>query len=117
MLSKKEIQYKIDYEIIVDCYDEYEMSAGWYCFMEEAIRFPFQATIKLEKRDGVIETKEVEIVGLSSDEEGFMNNDFDLEIENGQYIQTISYSELSNIKASAETLEAFRIWEYWINNL
>ena len=30
MLTPEEIQNIIDYEIVVDCYDEYEMSSGWY---------------------------------------------------------------------------------------
>jgi len=114
MLTKEEIQYKIDYEIIVDSHDEYEMSMGWYYFMEESITFPFKATAQLKKRDGSIEKKEVIIVGLSSDEESFMSNDFELEMETEQHINKISFSKLSNIKASAETLEAFTIWNYWI---
>lgn len=33
MLTAKEMRYKIDYEIIVDCYDEYEVSMGWYYYL------------------------------------------------------------------------------------
>lgn len=78
MLTEEEIQHKIDYEIIVDCYDEIEVSMSWYYFMEENIEFPFKATALLKKRDGSIEKKEVKITALASDEEGFLNRDFDL---------------------------------------
>lgn len=115
MLSEKEIQHKINHEIIVDCYDEFDVSTAWHCFIEERLRFPFKATAKLKKRDGRIEKKEVKVVGLADNEEGFMNNDFYLEIETrGQYISIIPYSKSSNIKASPEILEAFVIWDYWI---
>ena len=115
MLSEKEIKYKIDYEIIVDCYDEYEVSMGWYYFMEETIEFPFRATAKLKKLNGSIEQKEIEIIGLASDEEGFIKNDFDLEIEAGEHVGTIAYSKLSSVKASPETMEAFTIWNHWVS--
>ena len=114
MLTPEEIQYKIDYEIIVDCYDEYEMSMGWYYYFEESLEFPFKATAELKKRDGSIEPKEVKIMGMASDEEGFKDHDFLLEMENGQYVNKIAYSKLSNFKASDETLEAFEVWGFWI---
>ncbi len=50
MLTKEEIKYKIDYEIIVDCYDEYEVSMGWYYFMEEKLEFPFTAMPRLRRK-------------------------------------------------------------------
>ena len=115
MLTEEAIKYKIDYEIIVDCYDEYEVSMGWYYFMEETIKFPFRAKAKLKKRNGTIEQQEIKVVGLASDEEGFMKKDFDFEIEVGEHISRIAYSKLSNIKALPETIDAFMIWNYWIS--
>ncbi|TXK36898.1 hypothetical protein FVR03_16535 [Pontibacter qinzhouensis] len=114
MLTKEEIQHKIDYEIIVDCYDETEVSMGWYYFFEENLEFPFKATVPLRKKDGSTEIKVVKVVALASDEEGITDNDFELEIENGEYLMDVSYSELTNIKASAQTREAFQIWDFWV---
>lgn len=57
MLTKKEIEYKIDYEIIVDCYDEFEQSAGWYCYMTDTLQFPFTATGIFKMKDGGTEKK------------------------------------------------------------
>lgn len=112
MLTNDEMQYKIDYEIIVDAYDEYEQSAGWYIYFQETLEFPFTATAQLKKRDGTDESKRVKITCLSSKEEDFMTDDFNLEMEQGQYLRPVAYSALSDIKASEETLEAFQIWEY-----
>ena len=113
MLTKDEMQHKIDYEIIVDCYDEYEVSMGWYYYMEETLKFPFKAKAKLKKVDGSVKLTEIQVTGLAADEEGFMGNDFDLEILTGGHFSNIHYSQLSQIKADDETLEAFAIWEYW----
>jgi hypothetical protein len=41
MLTKEEMKQTIENEIIVDCYDEYEVSMGWYYYMEETLKFPF----------------------------------------------------------------------------
>ncbi len=40
MLTPEGIRQKIDYEIIVDTYDEYEMSSGWHCTFEDTLIFP-----------------------------------------------------------------------------
>ena len=112
MLTDEEMQYKIDYEIIVDAYDDYEQSMGWFYFFEEALEFPFKATAQLKKRDGTTESKLVKIVGLSSKEEDFMSSDFSMEMEQGQYVRPVAYSALSNIRASDETLEAFQVWDF-----
>ncbi len=114
MLTKEEIQYKIDYEIIVDCYDEYEVSMGWYYFMEETLEFPFTAIAQVKKRDGSQDKQQVEITGLSSDEEGFIHQDFLLEMEIGGLLVPVAYSKLSDIQADASTIEAFEIWDYWV---
>lgn len=113
MLTDDEMQYKIDYEIIVDAYDEYEQSMGWFYFFDETLEFPFTATATLKKRGGQVDVKSVKIVGLSSKEDDFMNNDFNLDMEQGGYIHPIAYSALSHIQASDETLEAFHIWDYY----
>lgn len=113
MLTNEEMQHRIDYEILVDCYDDDEFSMGWFYFFEEALEFPFKATAQLKKRDGTLEMKLVKIVGMGSDEVGFLNNDFNLNMEQGQYVVQIPYSRLRDIKASEETLEAFQIWEYY----
>lgn len=112
MLTDEEMKDKIYNEIIVDAYDEYEQSMGWYYFFEETLEFPFTATAHLKKRDGATESKRVKITGIVSKEEDFRSDDFNLEMEQGQYLRPVAYSALSDIKASEETLEAFQIWEY-----
>ena len=32
---------RIQNEIIVDCYNESERFGGWYCYLEEKLKFPF----------------------------------------------------------------------------
>lgn len=116
MLTKEEIQHKIDYEIVVDCYDDYEVATGWLITMSEELEFPFEAMAELKKKDGSTEHKTVQIVSLESDEDDFQGNDFFLNMEHGEYIVPIAYSQLSNIVASEQTLELFQCWNHWIKN-
>jgi Calcium binding len=116
MLTQKEIQHKIDYEIVVDCYDDYEIAVGWITTMNEEIEFPFTATAQMKKKDGSAESKTVQIVSLESDEDDFHGNDFYLNMEYDEYILPIAYSQLTNIVASEQTLELFQCWNHWIKN-
>ncbi|MBF0289346.1 MAG: hypothetical protein HQM14_16130 [SAR324 cluster bacterium] len=34
---------EIDYEIVVDCYDEYEQAMGWIIYLSENLNCPFKA--------------------------------------------------------------------------
>ncbi|PSR52726.1 hypothetical protein AHMF7605_03895 [Adhaeribacter arboris] len=113
MLTKEEMQRMIDEEIIMDGYDDLEVSMGWYDFMEENLKFPF-VTVPLEKRDGNTENKVAKITGLISEEVGFINRDFYLEMESGDDVYSIVYSQLNLVKASPETKEAIKIGEYWL---
>lgn len=114
MLTPDEIQHIIDYEIIVDAYDEFEMSSGWYETMNDRLNFPFGATALLPKKGGGYESKRVTVVGLHSDSEDFMGDDFDLQIELGGYLVAVKYSQLSDIDADEGTLDMFQIWDYWL---
>jgi lysyl-tRNA synthetase class I len=38
-----EREKRITMEIVVDCYDEYERAAGWYCYLQDDLQFPFMA--------------------------------------------------------------------------
>jgi hypothetical protein len=63
-----EIEYRINYEIIVDAYDDHEIKMGWYYYMEEKLNFPFFATVEIKKRNGKKEIKKVEVLKLTGDE-------------------------------------------------
>lgn len=37
-------EHRIAIQIIVDCYKEEEQAMGWYCYLDDHLNFPFQAT-------------------------------------------------------------------------
>jgi hypothetical protein len=116
MLTPDQIQHIIDYEIVVDCYDEYEMSSGWYETMNDRLNFPFEATATLTKKGGGTDAKRVTIVGLHSDSDGFQGDNFRLKMELGGYVVPVKYSQLSDIDTDEDTLGMFQIWDYWVSH-
>ena len=40
-------EYRITMEIIVDAYGPEEQALGWYCYLEDKLRFPFGVFFKL----------------------------------------------------------------------
>jgi hypothetical protein len=59
-------QERIDYEIIVDCYDDDEVMMGWYYYLEEKLTFPFTAKYRSPaKGRGKTTTKLLQVVGMA----------------------------------------------------
>ncbi len=114
MLTPDEIQHILDNEILVDTYDEYEISSGWHETLNDRLNFPFEATATLPKKGGGSEAKRVTVVGMHGDSEEFMGDDFHLKIELTGFLVAVKYSQLSNIDADENTLDMFQIWDYWV---
>ena len=61
---------RIVMEIVVDAYGPEERAVGWYCYLDNTLRFPFtatctgtRATSPLKKGDGVA------VIGMASDDD------------------------------------------------
>lgn len=110
MRENKEIQYRIDYEIIVDCYDEYEVNMGWYYYFTDNLEFPIKAKVNLNTRKGQ-SLKDVEIVEVSSLENreielGVVFDDMDL-------IIPISIDQIKEVNTTKENLQVLNDLLYW----
>jgi hypothetical protein len=105
-------EHRIDYEVIVDCYDDYEVNMGWYCYFEEGLKFPFDATVQLALRGGKTEEKAVKIVELKSGNE---DRPLKLGIVEGtsERVQYISPEAIISVKTTDENLEVLNDWLYW----
>jgi len=45
MMSDASRKDRIEDEVIVDCYDEYEVAMGWFYYLNDNLIFPFKASI------------------------------------------------------------------------
>jgi hypothetical protein len=50
-----EREERITMEIVVDCYDEYERAAGWYCYLQDELQFPLS---ELDRRINTWQSKQ-----------------------------------------------------------
>lgn len=113
-LTNEEIQRRLDHEILVDCYDDYEAATAWQQYFEETLEFPFTATARLKKRGGFEESKTVTVVGIPDNGQRYLDHEFNIDIDNEGYIVKIPFESLSDIQASEETLEALEVWAFWV---
>lgn len=103
---------RIRMEIVVDAYDRHERAIGWYTYLEDTIRFPFEARCIKEREVSPLEEGEtVHVLGMSSVEasesEMFVTIDW-MDRELG-----VPLAQLEPIDADAETNQAVADWHYW----
>ena len=101
---------RIAMEAIVDCYDEYEQAAGWYCYVLDRLHTPFTATW-VSKRPG--SSKIVEVVGMASSDECDRELLVDIELDGGIFSVPLSLIEPA-ADTDPETQQAIGDWHYWI---
>ena len=108
---------RIDYEIVVDAYDEAERAMGWYCYLQDKITFPFLARWKKKtKKTGVIAEKEVEVLSMASEEDCESNMYVEVAyIGENDDTFTAKLSDIEAINPDPDTEEALADWQYWID--
>lgn len=107
----------IEDEIIVDCYDEYEMAMGWTIYLSDNMSFPFKAKIVVEnsvgnlKKDDIVNVVEL----MNSDEKEVSIYDFKamVGIEYEEHIYDIPLEMLEGIDCDKESCEVLKVWRYW----
>ena len=110
---------RIDYKIIVDCYDEYEQVMGWRAYLEDNMEFPFKAKyIKNLGITSLILGDIVEVIAMDIDEEIEGINDLEVMIEvkfkNEAY--SLPLSAIKAVNTYEETEQAIIDWHYWEEN-
>ena len=65
----EEREERITMEIIVDAYGPEEQAMGWHCYLDNKIRFPFQAKcIAAKAVSPLLEGESVEVRGMAPEE-------------------------------------------------
>lgn len=109
-----EREERIQMEIIVDAYGPEEQAVGWYCYLEDALGFPFSAQCTLERSTSPLRKGEkLEVTGMAAQDdcetEMFVTvlwNKRTLAVPLGQLTPTPSTDE--------ETQQAIADWHYWL---
>ena len=106
-------EQRITYEIVVDCYDEYEVSMGWYCYLDDRLDYPFQAQWSGPEAS---ESEIVQVVSMASEDE--CKTDMLVEIERQDdemtVVDYVPLAEITPLDNQPERTTAIEDWQYWL---
>ena len=110
-----ERENRIEMEIVADAHDVEERAMGWYCYLEEQLRFPFTATCIAKRASSPLHPKdEVEVIGMPGEDE--CGHEVFVTIRWEKDGLAVPLSQLQPIKATDEqTKQAVADWHYWVN--
>jgi len=107
---------RIEMEIVVDCYNEHERYMGWYCYLEDKLKFPFQAKCTRQRPISPLKKGEsVMVIGMLDDDCDYPS-DIMLKIRWQNRTMGVPLSHLEGINVNADAKEAIDDWHYWIEH-
>lgn len=111
--KNQEREDRIQNEIIVDCYDEYESAAGWHCYLEDKLAFSFKARCVNERTISPLKLDEVVEVMDMADQDDCLHEMFVIiRLINRQF--AVPLVQLQPINADETTKEAVEDWHYCV---
>jgi hypothetical protein len=116
-MSKIEIdeerEYPISDEAIVDAFGPEEQALGWYYYLEEKMRFPFDAKCVRERSDSPLQIEErVKVVGMAAEYDCMVEMIVKIEWSDRSF--GVPLAQLKAIDVYDETEEAIADWHYWV---
>ncbi len=108
-------EHRIDFEAVVDAYDEIERAMGWYYYLDGRLAFPFKAKCIAERATSPLRVGEViEVTDMAPEDE--CEHDMFVEIQWQDRSLAVPLSQLEGIAVDDGTEEAIGDWHYWINS-
>jgi hypothetical protein len=104
---------RIHDEAIVDTYGPEEQAMGWYYYLENKIRFPFQARCIASKLVSPLRKGESVEVRRMAPGDACANNMLVLIRWHGRNV-AVPLSQLTPIGADETTAQAIGDWHYWV---
>ena len=104
---------RIHNEIIVDANGPEEQVMGWYAYLDDTIRFPFQAKCVAVKVVSPLRTGEtVEVQGLAP--EDACSGEMLVRIDWQGRSMAVPLCQLAGVEVEEATAEAIADWHYWV---
>jgi hypothetical protein len=112
--SDDERENRITMEIVVDAYGAEERAMGWYCYLENQIRFPFTATCTAERSISPLHMKdEVEVLDMADSDE--CSAEMFVTIRWNRRGLAVPLSQLTpSSSTDDQTKQAAADWRYWV---
>lgn len=109
---EEEREERIRTRIVVDAYDRHERVIGWYTYLDDTIRFPFDARC-VDERDvsPLTEGEDVRVVGMSAVEAS--RSEMFVTVEWMDRELGVPLAQLEPDDVDSDTAEAIADWHYW----
>ena len=104
---------RIQNEVVVDAYGPEEQAMSWYYYLEDKIRFPFQATCIVSKTvSPLLKGETIEVQGMAPEEA--CSSDMLVLIKWQGRTMAVPLAQLQATKGNKATDEAIADWHYWV---
>lgn len=104
---------RIRTEVVGDGHDEEERAMGWYYYLDDQLRFPFQARCITHRAvSPLTQGEEVTVVGMSPESESL--REMLVEIRWQGRSLAVPLAQLKDTHGDTQTREAIEDWHYWI---
>ena len=104
---------RIENEAVVDAYGPGERAMGWYYYLENKIRFPFQAKCARAKVVSPLLKGETVEVRHMAPEDACSGDMLVLITWHGRHV-AVPLSQLTPLDADETAAEAIADWHYWV---
>ncbi len=109
--ENSEIEHRIEDEVVVDCYGEFERHAGWMCYLEDRLPFPFRASCLRRLPESPLQPGEaVTVTGLLDAAEPA---DIRVRLRWQKRELAVPLAQLEGVGISREAAQAIADWHYW----
>jgi hypothetical protein len=103
---------RIDNEIVVDAYNSDERAMGWYCYLENQLRFPFEALCLKQRVTSPLKIGEpITVTGLAPEDD--CGAEIIVLTRWHERPLGVPLSQLAPKDVSPGTAEAIADWHYW----
>lgn len=100
-------------EVVVDAYGAEERAMGWYCYLENNLRFPFAAKCLVAKAvSPLIKGETVEVRRMAPADA--CSSDMFVVVRWQRRTMAVPLSQLSPLSADQSTVTAIGDWHYWM---
>jgi len=108
-----EREERIVMDIVVDAYNEDECAIGWYCYLEERLSKPFDATCIARRATSPLKVGQtVKVLGMAPDDE-CMSDMLVLVAYDGDEL-AVPLTQLLPVTKKRSVLQAVTDWHYWV---
>jgi hypothetical protein len=105
---------RIQNEIVVDANSKSEQAMGWSAYLEDVLRFPFQARcFAVREVSPLKKSEEVTVLGLSTDR--VCEHEIFVRVKWRDRVLAVPLRQLRGLHVDPKTREAIEDWHYWVD--